>query len=413
MIKSASLISVSILLIYIPDFQKTPARNLQNDKFFEIKYEELLKQKNTIKLSQIASNVEYIKLETNEDCMIYHNPKFYFTDDFIFVKNRDHILKFSSDGKFLKKIGSAGRGPGEIYIIHNMSVIPEKKLIVVHDYAPHKLLYFNFDGTLIKTVKTPRFKEIKVMNDKRWIAISQAIVTSEKYTHFLIGESGDTISAVKNNISWKTSSPIIVSRGSPSFEPFYTYQKKYYLKSMYNDTVYVINENKIVPGYQINLGKYRLPSDKIWERLSPEEAKSFESNAFNYCFSHIFEAGGRLFLTINYWGGDDRLQRYTINKKGFIANTENKYSNVFKGYIDNDWDGGTLFWPKGSINDNIVFMPIHVADLKNIINFRRSSMSLKTMAKFPDKRNQLEKMASDSDIADNPILMVVSLKSEL
>jgi hypothetical protein len=412
-IKSASLISVGILLIYIPDFQKNPPQNLKNDKFFEIKYEELLKQKNTIKLSQVASEVKYIQLETNEKCPVAENAKYYFSGDYIFVRNRDHILQFSSDGKFIRKFGTPGRGPGEIYIIHNVSIIPDKKLIIIYDMAPHKLLYFNFDGVLIKTVNTPRYMEVNVMNDDRSIAIIQESAASEKYTHLLIDKSGDTLSAVESHESWKTSTPNQLGMiGSPSFLPFYRYQNKYYLKSMYNDTVYVVNDNKIRPGYFINLGKYRIPEEKRFERLSPGERQSFKKSRLGYCYTYVFEAGERLFLITNEWSGDYKIDRFVINKRGFIANTENKYSGVYKGYIDNDWDGGALFWPKGSINDNTVFMPIFVADLKNIINFRRSSKSLKTMVKFPDKRNQLEKMAANLDIADNPILMVVTLASE-
>lgn len=406
-----SLISLS--LINIPIFQKSTQFNLKNDKFFEIKYEDLLKLKNIARLSQIATKVEYIQLETNEKCMIYHSPKYYFSGNFIFVNNRDHILKFSSEGKFLKKIGNPGRGPGEIYIIHNVSIIPEKKLIIIYDLAPHKLLYFNFDGVLIKTVNTPRFTEVNVMNDDRSIAISQESAASEKYTHLLIDESGDTLSAVKNLESWKTSTPNQLGMiGSPSFVPFYRYQNKYFLKSMYNDTVYVVNANKIKPAFFVNLGKYRLPEEKRFERLSPGERQLFNKNNLGYCFTYVFEAGDRLFLTANEWGGDYKIDRFVIHKSGFIANTDNKYSGVYKGYIDNDWDGGPLFWPKGIINDNTVFMPIYAADLKNIIKFRRSSNSLKTMVKFPDKRIQMEKMVSELDIADNPILMVVTLKSD-
>jgi hypothetical protein len=408
MIKSASLISVGILLIYMPNFQKTPSQNSKNDKFFEIKFEDLLKQKNTIKLSQVASEVKYIQLETNENCMIYHNAKYYFADSFIFVSNRDHILKFSADGKFIKQIGTPGRGPGEIISIYTISIIPEKKLIVIFDYVAHKLLYFNFDGNLVKSSGVPRFKYINVLNDARYIAISQAITASEKYTHLLINESGDTLSAVKNPVSWKApDQKHISSVSNPSFKPFYTYQNKHYFKSMYNDTVYVINANKIRPSYFINLGKYQLPADKRMESLNPGEASLFGKNAKDYYHAYVFESGDRFFLTINEWGGDNKIERFTINKS-FIANTDNK--GAFRGYIDNDWDGGGLFWPKGTINDNTVFMPIYVKDLKDIINFRRSSKSLRTMVKFPEKRTQLEKMVSELDIADNPILMVVTLK---
>lgn len=405
---------ISLGLINIQFIQKKPQPDLKNDKFFEIKYEELLEQKNTIKLSQLATKVEYIQLETNENCLIDNNAKYFFSDGFIFVRNRDHILKFSSDGKFIKQIGTPGRGPGEINSIHNVSIIPKKKLIIIYDVVPHKLLYFNFDGVLIKTVNTPRFREISVMQDGRSIAINQESEASVKYTHLMLDESGDTISGIESHESWKTSTPKQIGMiGSPSFVPFYRYQDKYFLKSMYNDTVYVVNANKIRPGYFINLGKYQIPEEKRFERLSPGEMRSFNSSRLGYCYSYVFEAGERLFLIANEWGGDYKIDRFVINKGGFITNTDSKYSGVYKGYIDNDWDGGALFWPKGSVNDNTVFMPIYVADLKNIVKFRKTSTSLKTMVKFPDKRAQMEKMASEVDISDNPILMVVTLKSAI
>jgi hypothetical protein len=251
------------------------------------------------------------------------------------------------------------------------------------------------------------------MHDGRSIAISQESIASAKYTHLLMDESGDTISAVKNLESWKTSTPNQIGMiGSPSFVPFYIYQNKYFLKSMYNDTVYVVNANKIRPSYFINLGKYRIPEEKRFERLSPGERRSFTTSRLGYCYTYVFEAGDRLFLIANEWGGDYKIDRFVINKKGLTENTDNKYSGVYKGYIDNDWDGGALFWPNGSINDNTVFMPIYVADIKNIIKLRKSSTSLKTIVRFPDKRAQMEKMVSELDISDNPILMVVTLKSD-
>lgn len=408
----ASVISFGILLINVPICQKSTQQNLNNDKFFEIKYEELLKHKNSIKLSQVASEVKYIQLETNEKCMIYPYAKYYFSDNFIFVSNRDHILKFSSDGKFIKQIGTPGRGPGEITSITTTSIIPEKKWIVLYDFVAHKLRYFNFDGNLVKTINLAPFRYVKVIDNITYIAISNVnSVASEKYTHLLLNESGETLSSVKNPESWKSVyQNNVLSISSPTFEPFYTYRNNHYFKSMYNDTVYVVNANRIQPSFFINLGKYRIPEEKRFERLSPAESKMFNENTSGYYFSYVFEAGDRLFLTTNEWGGDTKIGRFTINKKSLVENSDDKNSGIYKGYIDNDWDGGALFWPKGSFSDNTVFMPIYIKDLKDIINFRRSSKSLKTMVKFPDKRAQMEKMVSDLDISDNPILMIVKLK---
>jgi hypothetical protein len=121
------------------------------DKFFVINYEEMLGKKQTIGLSQIASKVEYVKLETNKDCMIGRNPCFFFTDSLIFVGNRDHVLKFSRNGNFLGRIGKNGKGPEEIDILITMSIIPDKKLVVVHKDVPKKLMYYTFAGNFVKS----------------------------------------------------------------------------------------------------------------------------------------------------------------------------------------------------------------------------------------------------------------------
>ena len=71
------------------------------DSFFQINYEELLLNKKTIGLNQIATKVEYIQLETTKDCLIGPKPNYYFTDSLIFVVQLDAVYKFSIRGKFL------------------------------------------------------------------------------------------------------------------------------------------------------------------------------------------------------------------------------------------------------------------------------------------------------------------------
>ena len=150
---------------------KEPSSPFNNpDKFFEIRYEDLLDNKQVIGLSQVASDVEYIKLETTNDCVIKRISECFFTDSLIFIGNRDHILKFSRDGKFLQKIGSPGRGPGEIDLIRTMTLMPDKKMIAIQKNSKGEMLYLSFDGEIVKTVNIPRALYIKVMNDGRFIA---------------------------------------------------------------------------------------------------------------------------------------------------------------------------------------------------------------------------------------------------
>ena len=66
----------------------------KRNEFFEINYENELRNKKTVTLSDIASELRYIPLETGNNCLIFQKPEYYFSDKFIFVSNYDHILVY-------------------------------------------------------------------------------------------------------------------------------------------------------------------------------------------------------------------------------------------------------------------------------------------------------------------------------
>lgn len=115
------------LIIHLSFFVFVTQNVLGQNDFFLINYEKSLLDKKNITLSMIASKVEYIQLETHPDCLLNTNARFFFTDSIIFVDNHVNILKFSNTGKFLKKIGTTGRGPGEIrrLLIYQLSPIKD------------------------------------------------------------------------------------------------------------------------------------------------------------------------------------------------------------------------------------------------------------------------------------------------
>jgi hypothetical protein len=373
------------------------------DKFFEIKYEDILKNKKVVLLSQVASNVEYIKLETNKDCLIGGIRECLFTDNLIFINNKDHILKFSRDGKFLQKIGSPGRGPGEIDLIRTMSLIPEKKMIAVQKNAIREIMYFSFDGAVIKTVKIPDALYIKVMNDGRFIAYDAGADGFNKNTFSLINENGDTISAIKNYCTWKNTSGMVIMAGSYPM-PF-TSKNKWYFKDRYYDTIYTVFSNKIIPSYAIKLGKYRLPDELRLERLGLNNTQVFKEKAPNYFYTTLFESAGKLFIVSNCFGkGENKYLLY--DKQERIGTLLNNGSNSSTGFI-NDLDAGIDFWPIGVVNDNQVYRPLNIVSLKKELENKSEEIA----AKYPDKKKALAKLISESDISDNPILMIVTLIS--
>lgn len=380
---------------------KTDAENL-----FTINFEEILDKEQQVSLSDIASDVEYVVLETNDDCMIRPVVDYYITDSYIFVRNFDHILKYTRDGKFLMKIGSPGRGPGEIDLIRIMSVLPEQRLIIVQLNSQRKLLYFDFDGNHVRTVDLPApYFHIAILNDERFLIHYHIYAGNEQYTFSLANENWDTLSAVQNYANWTHSSSVYLSISYPEFKSFYCARKDWYLKSMYNDTVYTIDSDIIEPAYFINLGKYKLPEELRPERLGVEQIQRFRNNQEYYYFPIVLEADNIIFFRACSYGESsnryitfDRSSREGIN----LVDADGEST----GFV-NDWDGGIDFWPVGNINDNQVYMPVTVMDFQKAIEEGKNN---NIHVKFTGNQEQLFNMISGKDVTSNPILMIVTLK---
>jgi hypothetical protein len=374
-----------------------------NDKFFEIKYENILANTKIVPLSQVASNIEYIKLETNDECMIRKINSCFFTDSLIFIANRDHILKFSRDGKFLQKIGKPGRGPGEIDLIRTMTLLPDKRMIAVQKNAIKEMLFFSFDGTVVKAVNIPEALYIKVINDGRFIVYDPGTDGASKNTFSLINETGDTISGIGNYCSWINTSGMAFMEGSYP-EPF-LYKNKWYFKDRYNDTVYTVVSDRIIPSYSVNMGKYKLPDELRLERIGTDQIQLYINKAPNYSYAILFEAADKLFIVSESYHVLKR--KYLLfDKKEGIGSLLDNGNDVSKGFV-NDMDGGMDFWPLGIVNDNQVYMPLDIVTLKK--ELEKINTGEKTV-KYRDKQKEFEKMINTSDILDNPILMIATLK---
>ena len=403
-----------ILVVAYSGKEKLREREIANierpDKFFVINCENILKNKKMMSLSQITTNVSYIQLETNPSCLIndLSRTKFFFADSLIFVQNNNQVLKFSVKGKFIKKITYPGRGPGETGLIKSMSLIADKRLLVVHQRD--KLLFFSFNGELVKTVTVPYHQEVKVLNDSRFIAYDPATNGSEKYNFILTSDHGDTISAVKNYTTWKKAYTGTIIITSPRNEAFYLNNNSYFFKSNYNDTVYYVNstKDKIESSYIIDFGKYKVPEDLIPEKIvsDPIKLQNFYKRAVNFYQGKPFEAYNKVFIRASCMGKREfkyLLYDKSSNEGCLLVNEDGESTGIF-----NDWDGGFDFWPTGQKSNNQIIMPIEALDFMK--KWESNNSDTRTI-KNPDKQKTLRNVIAGLEDTDNPIIMVVTLKS--
>lgn len=402
---------MNTFLLLIALFLFTQCRNdkvvkVDASKFFEISYENILKNKKTINLSDIASEVKYIPLETRKNVLICRKPKYFFSGNFIFVNNLDHILVYDYSGKFIRQIGAPGRGPNEIIFISTTSVIDKEQVIAVQTGGSRKLLFFSFDGKLIKSIPLPGNEfDIQVLNMNKFLLNYRCILGNEDYLYVLSNESWDTISTINNHFKWVNNTDLYGRISYSVFRPFFNYKDKVYFKSMYNDTVFTVVDDKIEPMYLINLGKYRLPNELRPE--SPQSVLRFRKGNERqfYYFASVMESGEMIFITTENYTAD--IDKYILfsrntNEGSLLANESKEPSGLI-----NDWDGGADFWPEGNVSDNEIFMPLSSLTLINM--FKERAFSNATI-RFPEKKKALSEMIEKLNETDNPVLMMIRLK---
>ena len=67
-----------------------------------------------LKLSELVTDIRCIPLETNNDFLLPDNStRYWVSDKYILSISDKDIRQFSSDGKFVRKLASAGKGPDE------------------------------------------------------------------------------------------------------------------------------------------------------------------------------------------------------------------------------------------------------------------------------------------------------------
>ena len=96
-----------------------------------------------INLSEIASDIQYIPLETTPKALMKFLMYLKATKDKYYFNTVLELLCFDKNGKFLYKLDSQGRGPEEYTYLSDYDILPEKNLVIVLASVSGKLLFYN------------------------------------------------------------------------------------------------------------------------------------------------------------------------------------------------------------------------------------------------------------------------------
>jgi hypothetical protein len=356
----------------------------------------------TMLLSEIAEDITFIPLETTDECLIGNYCVIYFFKDYIVtIDNIHQIFLFDKTGKYIRKIGNKGQGPGEY--IHAQSPIIVNNELFIYDLSVGKTLCY--DLLTGKCLRTTIHYDHNAVPQNVWCLNDSILVY-----YFSVPIFGDpkefmhirtlSLDFEITNKLWHEEFQSILNTSSKSYEPpespiMYSKDGNEYMldPNDENGIVYCINKKfEKIPAYQIYKGKYYF--DEKSEKKSYNILSMIDTDRFVFFFGELLP---------NHYARFILYDKATNESKHIISEF-----GPLSGF-HNDIDGSIPFWPNGIVSRNVLYDAVTSYKLKELM----SHPCYKTFEiKNKEKHQAIKDYVDSAKEDDNPVIFLVTLKTK-
>lgn len=351
-----------------------------------------------ITLSEIADDITYIPLDNDFPISLIYDPRYFVNDNIYLSAFQSGIMIFDMSGRFVRRIGSIGRGPGEYVSYYKFTIDEKAGTVYVLDASLIKV--YSKGGRFLRSIDLRDYygtDVIEFLNSNIFISFHPQF-EGVRYDWIVLDTVGNIVKTKERSLPEFTSNYLIGGR-------IYKHGSRLYSWNPYSDTIFSISPDLILESsFVISPGEHRLPRENF---LRLEDIKL-------YYKSHIILESNQ-FIFMRYYH-ENNIIIAVIDKE-----TKASYSTVLTsgpavigdnliGGIINDFDGGMRFQPEnyfvendreylaGLINPYDIKAQVQKDEFKNF------------QAKYPEKKKAFEELAGSLNETDNQVLMVVRLK---
>ena len=320
---------------------------------------------------QDICKVEYIPLETNENCLL--GEKFtsfggmFLDDENLFILSRGQIFRFDRKGKFINTVGKRGQGPGEIALLSDFKINEETKEVLILDGKTKHIHFYTYNGTVKKSIPLEFFSLSFDISGNNQVICAHAFPLKHAPMIFSAScNTGETVSEIylnKKPITGKTVALMNYYTGNKS------YNNKYICNIYLSDTIFCVDKKTL----ELHPRYIRSSSHAGPKGDDPSLFLLFETDRY----ANLLISNGRT---------PDR-STYIVDKKA------NKIYNGLFGDIER----GTSVVPINTNRDNIVVDLYEAHKLTDLLSNNLLSGKLKEIAETLDDE-------------DNPVLMIATFR---
>lgn len=346
----------------------------------------------TVTLSQIAREVKIIPLETTDQCLLPAIIKNSITlcGHNLYIPTQKQVFQFTDEGKFVRTVARMGQGPGEYTGIRFISTDDVSKQVFLMDHG--KLLAYSGNGEFMNECKFPFAWQFSALNDSTFASYIYNNTGNKLFRLLIINSKGDTLTSFPQYDRFTIPSGLNFYLWGKCDKYLYRFQNQVCMKEYYNDTVFTVRPDTLLPRYILQLGKYKLPKEKRFEVLDGNW-NVYETTASNYLRPDILETPGYLFIPYTSWNVTDKSEspRLAIydKQKGQLFGVKN-------GMIQNDMYGKVPFYPAMRVADDVL---LYYWEASDILELAEEDPELKNIPELKDLKAD-----------DNPVIMIVRTK---
>ncbi|WP_167619161.1 6-bladed beta-propeller [Maribellus sediminis] len=274
------------------------------------------------KTSDFISDFKAVKLEFTDNSMLHsvrkiirHNNLLYILDTF----GAKCVLVYDMSGKFIRKIGSYGRGPGQFTLPQDFLI--DKNTNEIEIIANRKISYFSLEGEYLRQLNLG-FSGINFRKIVKEYFI--AIIGPEDYKVVCTDENGKIKKRFLPTNNYYES--------GVAFNCFMPQKSDELLfRPRDRDTIYSVSSSSAVPHTIVDFGDYKLRLNEFLKLDRSQKAKYYKGGANeDQCIIN------------NYLENSHHIQ-VVYNMSG-----------LYYYYIQNKFTGNFVHFKKNDLNDDII-----------------------------------------------------------
>ena len=352
-------------------------------------------------LSDIATDIQYIPLETHPKALMRFINYLKVTDEKYYINTVMELLCFDKTGKFLYKLDKQGRGPEEYTYLADYDILPDKKIVMVLASSSNKLIFYNETDSGFQYLKKldlkirPTYCDFIPNQDN--ILLSFGASTGEmEYQCVVINQKGDTITKKPNYFAFNRISK--VQMGFSSDNIINKTNEILRIKGLLSDTMFTITKDyAFVPYMIMNTGGKGLTPDFLANIPAPV-IDGGSPAAKLLAISNILETDRYVLYSIFY----QKIGFWGVYDKTFGMTSHFEAKNLLK----DDISGGINIEPKFCY-DGVLYSWTDALTFKKYMSENTSQNS---ELLNPKKAAELQNLAKSIKEDDNHILIVITPK---